>query len=164
LNSATGEVSNADPLLNFAAGTGTPAVAGSAYANNFAELASAGGATTLYGIEIATDALYVQNPPNNGTLNLVGSLGLDATAQLVGFDIFTGLDGINTAYLSQLTPGAQNAQLFSVNLDTGATTSLGEIASSFIVRDIAIQPIPEPVSAFALLGCVAVLGLRRRRA
>jgi hypothetical protein len=53
-----------------------------AYTNSFA------GATTtaLYDIDVATDQLYLQQPPNNGTLVAVGSLGVQAMGE-GGFDI-----------------------------------------------------------------------------
>ncbi|MEZ4904583.1 MAG: DUF4394 domain-containing protein [Spirosomataceae bacterium] len=65
-----GTVAAVDGNLN----PGTPMVSASAYTNNFA------GATTtaLYSIETPTASnatLYLQNPPNNGTLVAVGSLG-----------------------------------------------------------------------------------------
>lgn len=58
------------------------AVTAVAYRNNFA------GATTtvLYDIDVQTDKLYRQDPPNNGTLVEIGSLGLDVK-EMSGFDI-----------------------------------------------------------------------------
>src|SRR5437660_627025 len=51
-----------------------------AYSNYIAGTVS----TTLYDID--SDSLYIQNPSNNGTLALVGALGVDTSNQ-VGFDI-----------------------------------------------------------------------------
>ena len=59
-----------------------PAVSAAAYTNNFAGATS----TTLYVIDANTDKLYIQTPPNNGTLVEVGSLGINITADN-GFDI-----------------------------------------------------------------------------
>lgn len=42
--------------------------------------------TRLFGIDSVNDQLYLQNPPNNGTLTPVGALGVDVTA-VNGFDI-----------------------------------------------------------------------------
>jgi len=42
--------------------------------------------TVLYDIDSGVDALLIQNPPNGGTLNTVGALGINATDE-VGFDI-----------------------------------------------------------------------------
>ena len=66
----TGALVSADASLN---GGATGAV-GSAYDNNFAGATS----TTLYAINATTDSLYTQDP-NNGTLVLVGALGVNAT-------------------------------------------------------------------------------------
>jgi Domain of unknown function (DUF4394) len=78
LDPNTGLIAVVDGTLN----PGTPAVSAAAYTNNFA------GATTtsLYVIDVNTDKLYIQNPPNNGTLVEVGSLGINITADN-GFDI-----------------------------------------------------------------------------
>jgi hypothetical protein len=78
LDPNTGLIAAVDGTLN----PGTPAVSAAAYTNNFA------GATTtsLYVIDAGTDKLYIQNPPNNGTLVEVGSLGINITADN-GFDI-----------------------------------------------------------------------------
>ena len=56
---------------------GMPSVDAVAYTNSF------GGATTttLYDIDYGADNLYVQNPPNNGTLVIVGPLGVNVDAQ-----------------------------------------------------------------------------------
>ena len=67
LNPDTGTVT-VDVNLN----PGNPNVVGSAYTNNFAGATT----TTLYDIDSNLDILAIQNPPNNGTLNTVGSLGL----------------------------------------------------------------------------------------
>lgn len=78
LDPNTGMVAAVDLPLN----PGVPAVSAAAYTNNF------GGATTttLYVIDVNTDKLYIQTPPNNGTLVEVGSLGINITADN-GFDI-----------------------------------------------------------------------------
>ncbi|MGD3745637.1 DUF4394 domain-containing protein, partial [Xanthomonas citri pv. citri] len=69
-----------DGTLAFASGT-NPAVTAVAYTNSTAGATT----TTLYGIDVTTQALVLQNPPNNGTLNVVGPLGLSFNA-LAGFD------------------------------------------------------------------------------
>ena len=59
-----------------------PALTGSGYTNSFAGATS----TTLYGIDSGLDVLVIQSSPNNGTLNTVGGLGVDAS-NVVGFDL-----------------------------------------------------------------------------
>jgi len=94
---------------------------GAAYSNNISGAAS----TTLYVIDPVTDALYVQgstggspSSPNDGVLNLVGSLTVDTTSA-VGFDISPS----GTAYAAVKVNGLSS--LWTVNLGTGALTQVG---------------------------------------
>jgi hypothetical protein len=104
-------------------GTLNPATTGvnaAAYANSF----SGATTTTLYDIDTGTDQLFIQNPPNNGTLTPVGALGVDLQSA-TGFDIASGS---NTAYLvATATVGIGNPVLYTVNLATGAATSVGAV-------------------------------------
>ncbi len=95
---------------------------GAAYTNSFTGAAS----TTLYSISDAMDQLFIQDPPNAGTMTLVGPLGVGVT-QINGFDIF-GFD--NVAFAAMETTTAGPANLYSINLGTGAATNLGVIAGS----------------------------------
>lgn len=92
---------------------GTPNITAVAYTNSFPGTAT----TVLYDIDLSTDMLYTQNPPNNGTLVTVGALGVDATS--ANFDI-GGTS--NTAY-ALLTVGGTNG-IYTINKDTGAATLL----------------------------------------
>src|SRR4029079_6264434 len=101
-----------------------------AYTNTFAGATS----TTLYVLDSNLDILAIQNPPNNGTLTTVGALGVDTSAE-VGFDI---APRSGTALVS-LTVGG-SAQLYTINLATGAASLIGPIGSAQPIRDIAIAP------------------------
>ncbi|MEK7855558.1 MAG: DUF4394 domain-containing protein, partial [Acidobacteriota bacterium] len=90
-----------------------------AYTNSF----NGATTTTLFDISSATDTLYTQNPPNNGTLVVVGPLGVDAAA-VSGFDI---LSADSTALAALTVGGATN--LYRVSLTSGAATSLGTIGN-----------------------------------
>ena len=90
-----------------------PNVVGVAYTNSFATARQ----TVLYDIDSAQDVLAIQNPPNAGTLNTVGPLGVDTTDR-VGFDI-SGTTGV--AYAA-LTVGT-TTNLYEINLLTGAATA-----------------------------------------
>ncbi|HSH39749.1 MAG TPA: DUF4394 domain-containing protein [Chthoniobacterales bacterium] len=90
-----------------------PSAVGGAYTNNFA----GAGATTLYDIDSTQDVLVIQNPPNSGTLNTVGPLGVNTTDD-VGFDI-SGRTGVAFAAL-EVTAGI--AELFTINLLSGQAT------------------------------------------
>jgi len=95
--------------------------------------------TTLYDTDATT--LYTQAPPNNGSLNPIGSTG----ATLQSFDI----DGTaGTAYAATTTGFG------AVNLVTGAYTQTATFAQAGLT-DFALTPaataVPEPFS-LALLG------------
>lgn len=101
---------------------GTPQVVAVAYTGSFAP--SPG--TKLFDIDLATNSLQLQNPPNDGTLTAVGVLDPVATfGTTAGFDIVGGDDGLSLAAL-QATGTAQST-LYRVNLTTGATTSIGAL-------------------------------------
>lgn len=78
LNPITGAVAATDGSLN----PGNPYIIAGAYTNSFAGATS----TTLYDIDVSTDKLYIQRPPNNGTLVEIGALGINAEGE-GGFDI-----------------------------------------------------------------------------
>jgi hypothetical protein len=163
LNSSTGAVAVADSQLLI--GTNSPFVDAVAYTNNTANMGT--GTTTLYDMDSRNDSLYIQNPPNNGTLNLVGSWGvaIDGNAP-VHFDILTppGTSN-NLGYAVYRRPdapvgGPLNAYLlYDVNLNSGATTNgrlVGQAATPFSFEGgLAVLAIPEP-STLGLIGiCIA---------
>jgi hypothetical protein len=120
LNPATGGLAAADTPLAYAPGDPNagqnPNLVASAYTNSF----GGAGTTTLYGIDTNVDALVLQNPPNGGTLNTVGPLGVNALG-IAGFDIVYD-NGINTAY-ALLQVGAGYG-VYQVNLVTGTASYL----------------------------------------
>ncbi|HMT08723.1 MAG TPA: DUF4394 domain-containing protein [Pyrinomonadaceae bacterium] len=97
----------------------TTNVDSAAYINNFNGTTT----TTLFDISAATDTLYQQNPPNNGTLVAVGPLGVNVS-EVTGFD-FSSSD--NTAYAA-LTVGGSTG-LYTINTTTGAATLVGAIGA-----------------------------------
>jgi Domain of unknown function (DUF4394) len=109
--------------------TGVTAVA---YLNNDNDPATP---TTLFDIDSNRDELYMQNPPNDGTLVLVGQLGL-RTQSLAGFDIVTQ-NGMNTAYAA-LSRGDRRdsvTRIVQVDPNTGFIRLLGRVDGA--LRDIA---------------------------
>ncbi len=113
-----------------------PNVVASAYANNFAGAT----ATTLRGIDSGLDILVIQNPPNNGTLNTVGALGVDATA-VSSFDQSSG----GLAFAALTVEGDSNTGFYSIDLNTGAATLIGIIGATSIaggetVSGMAVAP------------------------
>jgi hypothetical protein len=135
LNPSTGQLSFVDANLN----PGTPDIVGAAYTNNFAGATT----TTLFDIDANADSLSTQNPPNNGTLNLVGALGVD-TSESVGFDITPD----NTAFASLTVAGS--SAFYSVNLTTGAVTLVGTIGLGTAITDIAVELPAPPGIAYAV--------------
>src|SRR5262249_11183031 len=76
-------------------------------------------ATTLYNIDATTGSLVTQAPPNEGTLNTVGSLGI-ALNEPVAFNIVADGEG-NNAWLST------GGHLYSVDLASGKRAMVGKI-------------------------------------
>jgi hypothetical protein len=86
-----------------------------------------GGMTTLYGIAVNQDVLVTQNPANAGTLNTIGSLGVEV-GRIGGFDIGRSVSGPGTvAYAALREAGESGSSLFRVDLGTGRLTRLGAI-------------------------------------
>lgn len=129
LNPETGGLAAIDGAINGVSGAMITEVA---YTNNKAGATT----TTLYDIDPATDRLYIQNPPNNGTLTDVGPLGLDITGA-AGFDI-SPTD--NTQGLVAVTfNGASELQ--QINLSTGRLQKLGNLPGTIIGLAIPTEPV-----------------------
>ena len=125
LNPNTGLIAAIDGSLN----PGTPNVASAAYTNNFAGATT----TTLYVIDATTDKLYTQNPPNNGALVEVGSLGINIGADN-GFDIggrsgkaygLFSIGSLTKLYTLDLTTGLVVGQVDFPGVAKGFAVGLG---------------------------------------
>ncbi|AXE20757.1 hypothetical protein DR864_24995 [Runella rosea] len=127
LHPETGAVAAMDGAINGAPGA---MVTGGAYTNNRAGVTS----TTLFNIDPVNDRLYRQNPPNNGTLEEVGALGLDITGTS-GFDISPNGDAI-----AAVTVFGQS-ELNQVNLSTGRLQKLGDLPANIIGIAIPTEPV-----------------------
>jgi hypothetical protein len=127
INPSTGLVIT-DPAIN----PGAANVVGVAYINSYAGATI----TTLYDIDSSVDSLLTQIPANNGTLITVGALGVDFT-DIAGFDVVT-LGADNYAYATLVVGGTVG--LYSINLSTGAATSLGNVGGDLAVIGLAILP------------------------
>jgi hypothetical protein len=118
LNVDEGTLLSADRDLN----PGTPQIVGSAYTNSSFSAARPA-ATQLFAVDAATDQLFLQNPPNDGTLTQGKRLGIDVGPQ-AGFDI---AGAQNTGYLA--TSSRRGAALYRVDVTTGKTRWIGRIGS-----------------------------------
>lgn len=118
-NVDTGAV-NVDKSLAYAAGDSNagkdPNITGIAYINNRAGATS----TQLFGIDYDLDVLVLQDPPNDGNLKTIGSLGVNF-APVAGFDIVTDDKGTNTAF------AVSGDTLFNIDLSTGAAKKVGPV-------------------------------------
>ncbi len=123
LHPELGTVAATDAVINGAAA----AITSVAYTENF----SGSTTTVLYDIDPQTDMLYKQDPPNNGTLVMVGALGVDFTGD-GGFDI-----GPNNAGLAIYNMSGKPT-LFNINLTTGKAESLGAVGTLTNAIGIAI--------------------------
>jgi hypothetical protein len=103
-----------------------PTVGGAAYSNNGLSAST----TPLYAIDYQRDILVRQDPPNSGALHTVGALGADVGSNN-GFDV---PPGSSLGYL------ASGTSLYSVDLPSGAGTSLGTIDTTRTVRGLAGPP------------------------
>jgi hypothetical protein len=117
LNVDEGTVLSADKDLN----PGTPMVVGAGYENSSFSPAQPT-ATTLRVIDAASDMLFTQNPPNDGTLANGKPLGIDVGLN-TGFDI-AGED--NVGYLSSARSG-RGTSLYMVDVQGGGTRWLGRV-------------------------------------
>jgi hypothetical protein len=118
-------------------GAANSAVTGSAYTNSFAGTTG----TTLYALDSATDTLYVQNPPNNGTLATPVSLGVDAGA-VNGFDIDART---NLGYAVLTVGGVRTVYTINLGATANAATAAGALGVTEDVRGLAAAQTPAPV-------------------
>jgi hypothetical protein len=140
LNPVTGTVAATDFALAYAstdANAGeSPSIIGAAYTNPDNDPATG---TLLYDIDRQLGALTTQNPPNDGTLNTLGTLGVKLN-DLAGFDIAPS--GIAYAVLKvtgkdQPKHTCGNSDLYTINLQSGAATRIGSVGTSAPLRGIA---------------------------
>ena len=116
LHPETGAVAAIDGTLK----PGNPMVSASAYTNNFAGATS----TVLYNLDFNTDRLYKQDPPNDGTLVEVGSLGVNIEA-VSGFDI-----GSTSGMAYAALKVGNDSAIYSINLTSGMATKLTDLPVS----------------------------------
>jgi hypothetical protein len=144
INPNTGALAASDSAIN----GGTTSVDATAYTNN----APNATVTTQYTLDAASNSLYIQSPPNNGTQT--SGLAVQLNGAPLDFSASSGFDipaGVNVTVsgnaatgeaLAALTVGGI-ASLYSIELSTGAATLL-EPLGGLTIRDIAIIPTASP--------------------
>ncbi len=139
LHPTTGAIAATDLNLNFAAGDvnfgKNPSIGAVAYTNSFAGATT----TTLYNYDDSLNVLTTQAPPNDGKLNTVGASGIvvnlaDPTTDLDVF--YDKIAAANRAYLVANVGTSGFDNLYTLNLTTGAATSVGKIGSGSAISDV----------------------------
>jgi hypothetical protein len=131
LDPATGQVTNEDVALAYAAGDEH-----SGSAPGIAATAITTGGT--YGIDWLFDEFVVMSDPNSGQISTVGSTGV-ITAACVALDVAS--DGV--VFASMTTSGINS--LYTMNVSTGAATLVGAIDQVASIQSIAIVPGATPL-------------------
>ncbi|WP_313598873.1 DUF4394 domain-containing protein [Epilithonimonas vandammei] len=126
LNPETGSVAATDGSV-----ATTSSITGIAYTNS----KSGATTTTLYDIDVTAGKLFKQDPPNNGTLVEVGSLGVSVSGQ-VAFDI----NPDNSTALVAATTESKN-NLYTIDLNTGKATNIGGLTQKIIDLAIPTNPV-----------------------
>jgi hypothetical protein len=161
----TGALVSTDTPLNYVAGDVNFGLNGFVNAIAYSKNRVGGGPTTMYGFDYNQNALITVGgiggtpSPNTGGMNTVVNIDPNAffpDDSAMGMDISSTTD---IAYLNYRLNGKE--EIGTLNLTTGAVTSLGQFPSNVDILDIAVV-IPEPTSlALVALGGAAVL--RRRK-
>lgn len=129
LHPETGAIAATDGNIN---GVNNAVISGAAYTNSKAGAAS----TTLFDIDITTKKLYKQDPPNDGKLIEVGSLGVEIGSS-ASFDISPD----NTKALAAGTTNGSSS-LYTINLDNGKATLSGKFPMATAIEGLAIPTDP----------------------
>ena len=140
LNPETGLVVLVDGSIN-PSGTTVTAVA---YTNSVAGAAT----TTLYDIDVEGDKLYMQTPPNNGSLVVVGDLGVQALGE-AGFDIAPDNSIAIAALFGRGQDGDDDSEeskgnkyrFYNINLSTGEAKKAGKTNRVIIGLAIPTNPV-----------------------
>jgi len=144
-------------IVDGAINPGDPDITAVAYTNADNDPATG---TALYDIDAAIAQLFIQSPPNDGTLAPVGSLGVGSIGRVGGFDIIT-TNGVNTGFAALTVSNI--TKLFTVDLSSGAATEVGTSGNgrrSLVGLTAApAKDVPEPTTmaglAFVGVGLVA---------
>ena len=108
-------------------------VTGAGYTNSTVPLAGTATATVLYDIDTTLDQLVKQDPPNAGTLTVIGPLGVNATA-VNGFDIS---GDFGQAAYAALTVGGSNG-LYLIDKSNGHATFIVALPSTLNLAALSI--------------------------
>lgn len=144
-----------NPDANLSGGGG--GAMGTAYTNNAINVA----VTTQYTLDSDNDTLYIQNPPNAGTLTAPLAITRNGNplnfAASGGFDIEPGVVAAssgapgNGRAAAVLTVGGQS-RLYRINLADGVATELGTSIGGLDIVDVAVSNLPATANTLSLNG------------
>ncbi|MBS1778327.1 MAG: DUF4394 domain-containing protein [Bacteroidetes bacterium] len=141
INPVNGAIVSTDADLSFNLADvnhlATPSIGAIAYTNSYV----GAGATTLYSYDMALNVLAAIDLPATGVLHTIGNTGLmvNTVTHSIDMDVYVDPVTLNsTAYLAANTNADLNDNLYSIDLNTGAATSLGLIGAGLDVKNIAI--------------------------
>lgn len=133
-NANAADGTNPDGSIN-GAPAGSTGVTAAAYTNSFGQSLT-GGVTTQYVIDAVSNSLFIQNPPNNGTLTAAQTITLNGATldftEANGFDIpasvrvTTSASAATGSGFAALTVGTAT-RLYSIDLSNGSATDLGAL-------------------------------------
>lgn len=133
-NATPADGNNPDGNIN-AQPAGSTGVTAAAYTNSFGQSLT-GGVTTQYVIDATSNSLFIQNPPNNGTLTAAQPITLNGNpldfTEANGFDIpasvrvTTSAASATGSGFAALTVGTAT-RLYSIDLSNGRATDLGAL-------------------------------------
>jgi hypothetical protein len=171
LNSDTGAVAATDTALAYVGGS-SPFADAIAYINS--NKAVTGGITILFDMDARTDVFSRQDPPNSGTLNIIGPFGAGIDANPgIAFDILSDpLDADTTingdhgyAALARTEFEGGAYRLYDVNLATGEVTNPRAVGANLdFTGGLAMTYVPEPAALLLSLAAgVVLIGRRAKR-
>lgn len=138
LHPETGLVAATDGSIN---GGMNPKIGAVAYNNSF----SGATATVLFDIDITTDKLYQQVPPNDGGLMEVGDLGVD-------FQSLTDMDILADNSLAMAVNKVDNeTRLYTIDLSSGAASWVGVFKQPVVGIAFKTDPIAYAACADGML-------------
>lgn len=105
-----------------------PAIYAGAYINSYAGAKQ----TQLFDVDSNTGSYVAQDPPNDGVLRTIGSLGVPVGTIVEAIDIFT--DAADEYHGRAVAGGSLN----KVDVDKGGMTRIGRIGDGSAIIDIAI--------------------------
>lgn len=132
-----GGVTTQDSSLTYAPPTVATGVTAAAYTNNDLDATSA---TTLFDLDTTLDQVAIQAPPNAGTLNPTGGIGVDARGDAgldIQTDVVAGRADSNRAFAT-LRVSDNRSALYRISVLTGKAQLVGSFPRSAVVVDLAL--------------------------